>query len=226
MLAPDDEDGGLEAPPTLIPPEDELEQLGQLVVTLVDREAPTDAVFIPLRSAPARPMWAWPAGLLAALVVSSVPFGILLGVGLRWSAAEGPVDGTQALAQVATPPPEPPAPRGIVPVRPEPVPTVSAPEAPVAPVARSEPVADPREAPAPRPTGTVTVEGDAQEVWLVSGKKKIPARGRIVPGRYVIRASFGDGIARKAGMVVVRSGETIKIRCASFVYACTEVSGR
>lgn len=248
MLGPEDGEG-LDAPPTLIPPDDEVDARGAVAPVLgamphafgatapaLGATAPAlgagsgtvGARLVPLRTT--RPWWAWPAGLAAALAVAVVPFGLVM---LAYAPQVEPV--ARATATVA------PAPAAPAPV-PAPAAVVSASVHASVPglvqdarplrVAVLDPLPEPTPRPAPMPTsapaaspsaGTVSVDGDARDVWLEAGGKRIGAQGPIPPGTYVVRASFGDGLVRRAGEVVVRPGAEIHVRCASFVFACTEI---
>lgn len=198
------DDSGLEAPPTLIPPEDLFHGFDGL------GDAPSEAsepMRVPSRVRPAvRPWWAWPLGLGAA-VIASVPVVavVLVLFGSSGPPAPAPV---QALAVI---PPRP------APVAPEVVPVVPvvAPEPPPAPKAKEA---------RPRPAnGTISVEGDAAEVWLEASGRRVEAKGSIPAGKYVVRASFGDSVTRNAGEIQIRPGAKTRVRCASFVYACTQI---
>lgn len=94
-----------------------------------------------------------------------------------------------------------------------------------APVAVAEPAPSPAVVePVPVATaevvaGTVRVEGDALDVWLVDGTRRL-APGEVAPGTYAVEASFDASGAVPAGSVSVAAGEVVTLSCTAALFRC------
>ncbi len=64
----------------------------------------------------------------------------------------------------------------------------------------------------PQVMGSVTVEGDLKELWLISGTRRMPP-GSVSPGSYKVEVLFPDGNRIYPGTVVVAPGQNVTIRC-------------
>jgi serine/threonine protein kinase len=110
----------------------------------------------------------------------------------------------------------------------------SAPSQPAAPAPADQPQAEPAPAPAPaavsprpRPAppppaedpGTIMVQGDAEEVFLVGSGRRLPP-GSVPPGSYTVEARFAGRGLVEAGQVVVSSGAQLTLTCDSGFALC------
>jgi serine/threonine-protein kinase len=83
-------------------------------------------------------------------------------------------------------------------------------------------VAPPAAAPPP-PAGTrgrVKILGDADDVWLVSGDKRVSAHDPLEPGKYQILAGFRGGTPVGAGIVDVEAGRNVVLNCTAALGEC------
>jgi hypothetical protein len=71
--------------------------------------------------------------------------------------------------------------------------------------------------------GEVLVGGDAREVWLEAGSRRVALDGPVPAGSYTVWARWDDGVVRLSGKIEVQAGRITRLKCASFVLACAVV---
>jgi eukaryotic-like serine/threonine-protein kinase len=164
-----------------------------------------------------------PAILLAALAGSVLGLVALFGV---WMTLQEPAESAPVtpaaveaptVAPVVAPKTQPPAPapapvRARTPRPTQPAPAEATPTpAPAAPAPRQP----------PRPTGAVSVSGEASSVSLRGGGATHPVPGSVPAGSYEILADFGQG-AKPAGTVTVEPGASIALKCVGGFQRCMQ----
>ncbi|MEQ1506566.1 MAG: serine/threonine-protein kinase [Myxococcota bacterium] len=181
-------------------------------------------------------------GALAA-VLASVAVIATLTIARSTTAAEAPPRGTGPPSLVRTVRPSPLASRPVVIAFPPPSweepddegepATRASPEAsPRSPAGSASAAPSPAEAAAPLPAsrtelmqrpgdgGRVSVTGDARQVWLEAGGKRIDPDGLIAPGSYLVVADFGSGSPVGAGRIEIEDGAEVTLSCTSSLAEC------
>lgn len=84
------------------------------------------------------------------------------------------------------------------------------------------PKADGEEGGEPSPKSTITVTGEAFEVALMRGKRKLSLPATVPPGEYTIQAVFEEGQPpTAAGSITVTPGSQVTLECKAETKACT-----
>jgi len=68
--------------------------------------------------------------------------------------------------------------------------------------------------------GLVLVSGDAANVWLLAGGRRLAAPGAAPVGTYRVEADFGIGAPVVAGEVTIMEDKTVTLNCDSFMMQC------
>jgi len=68
--------------------------------------------------------------------------------------------------------------------------------------------------------GLVLVSGDAANVWLLAGGRRLAAPGTAPAGTYRVEADFGIGAPVVAGEVTIMEDKTVTLTCDSFMMQC------
>ncbi len=129
-----------------------------------------------------------------------------------------PVEPPPTEAPPVEPPPVEPPPVEVAPVQPPPV-EVKKVKSPIKKIKKVVPPKEPTPPPASK-MATVDWTGDASNVWLKAGDKKYPARGAVPAGDYEILAWFNQAEPVAAGKITVKAGQTVTLKCASFIAKC------
>lgn len=159
--------------------------------------------------------------------------GLLVVLAIGWALVWGPLSGSSTpeadpvpVAPATPPEPEPepapePAPEPSEAPAPEAAPEgTDEPEPTPEPAPTTEPSPAPERSAPPPPRTRVEVDGDAIEVWLVSGSRRYAVPGPVRGGAYKIEARFEGFELVDAGSVEVPSSGSLKLACNSMFKRC------